>query len=390
MSTSSPIPTRAAGVDDVIPLDIRRRSHRERFLGVAPLLYRADPNFVAPLRVEQRRLFDTSRNPWFAHSEMAIFVSERGRKTSGRIAAIVDRRHDEHRGESAGFFGFFESIDDPHCAAALLGHAEHWVGERGARFIRGPVSPSMHDECGVLVQGFDSPPVVMMPYNPAHYPALIEACGYCKERDLIAYEFITNQAMRPAIVRISETIEASGAFRVREIETKRFQREVETVRRIYNSAWDDNWGFVPLEDDEFRWRAASLKSILDPRLACFVEARGDDSWNAVGFVLAIPDVNEILIHLRGRLTPLAIARLVFGLRRVKTARVIMLGVVREYRKRGLESLLLREVHQRAARAGIRRGELSWVLEDNHATNRTIVKAGGRAYKVYRIYRKSIV
>ncbi|MBI3846482.1 MAG: GNAT family N-acetyltransferase [Planctomycetes bacterium] len=248
----------------------------------------------------------------------------------------------------------------------------------------------MHDECGVLVQGFDSPPVVMMPYNPAHYPALIEACGYCKERDLIAYEFITNQAMRPAIVRISETIEASGAFRVREIETKRFQREVETVRRIYNSAWDDNWGFVPLEDDEFRWRAASLKSILDPRLACFVEARGDDSWNAVGFVLAIPDVNEILIHLRGRLTPLAIARLVFGLRRVKTARVIMLGVVREYRKRGLESLLLREVHQRAARAGIRRGELSWVLEDNHATNRTIVKAGGRAYKVYSIYRKSIV
>jgi hypothetical protein len=320
---------------------------------------------------------------------MALFVALRDGVPVGRISAVRDRHHDEFRGEHAGLFGFFDCIDEGACAAALLTEAERWATARGAAVMRGPISPSMHDECGCLVDGFDEPPVIQMPYNPPYQPALLEACGYRKSQDLLAYEFIAAQAVRPAIARVADAVEASGEFRLRAMDPRRFTREVEILRGLYNEGWEANWGFVPLDREEFEWRAERLRSLVDPRIALFIEARRDDAFTPVAFALAIPDVNEILVRLSGRLTPLAVLRLVRGLRHVRTMRLLLLGVVPGYRKRGLEAVLVREIHRGAVRAGFARAELSWVLEDNVVMNRTIVKAGGRPYKTYRIYEKPL-
>jgi GNAT superfamily N-acetyltransferase len=228
-----------------------------------------------------------------------------------------------------------------------------------------------------------------MPYNPPYYAALLGAAGYEKAQDLLAYEFLVSQEVRPPIARIADAVEADADFRLRQVDLRRFADEVEIVRRIYNAAWERNWGFVPLDAAEIAWRAKTLKQIIDPRFALLIEARRDGVFEPVAFGLAIPDVNEILIGLKGRLTPLALVRIVRGLRRVSRIRVILLGVVTEYRKRGLEAVLIREIHRQAARDGIRGAELSWVLEDNVLMNRTIRKAGGRHYKTYRIFAKRL-
>ncbi|MEX2222004.1 MAG: N-acetyltransferase [Candidatus Rokuibacteriota bacterium] len=374
---------------EVVTLAPSRRAHRARFLAVPAPLYHGDPRYVPPLRRDLHRLLDPSANPWHRHGEMVLFIAARGRETVGRIAAIRDRRNDEMQAERVGFFGFFDCVDDGACAAALLGAAERWARERGAVAMRGPISPSMDDECGCLVEGFDSPPVIQMPYNPPYYAGLLEAGGYRKEQDLLAYEFLPDQDVRPAISRVADAVLAGGNFRIRSVDLRRFQEEVETVRRLYNSAWERNWGFIPLDAIEFAWRAQSLKQIIDPRFALFVEARRGEAFEPVALGLAVPDVNEILIGLKGRLTPLALLRIVRGLRHVKAIRVLLLGVDAAYRKRGLEALLIREIHQRAGRAGIPRAELSWVLEDNVVMNRTIRKAGGRHYKTYRIFGKRL-
>lgn len=374
---------------EVVTLTPSRRGDRNRFIAVAAPLYRDDPRYVPPLRRDVHRLLDPSVNPWHRHGELALFLAVRGRETVGRIAAIHDRRHDEGRAERVGFFGFFECVDDPQCAAALLGAAERWARARGVVAMRGPISPSMDDEVGCLIEGFDSPPVVQMPYNPPHHARLLEAQGYRKEQDLLAYEFLASQAVRPVIARIADAVEASGDFRLRTVDLRRFRREVEIVRSIYNSAWERNWGFRPLDDAEIAWRAKTLRQIIDPRFGLFVEARRGDVFEPVAFGLAVPDVNEILIRLKGRLTPLALLRLLRGLRHVKAIRVMLLGVVAEYRRRGLETLIIREIHRRAAQVGIPRAELSWVLEDNVLMNGTIRKAGGRHYKTYRIFGKRL-
>jgi len=366
-----------------------RRADRARFIAVPAPLYRGDPRYVPPLRREVHGLLDPARNPWHRRAEMALFVAVRGRQTLGRVAAIRDRRYDEVRAERLGFFGFFDCVDDRACAAALLGEAEGWARERGATAMRGPISPSMHDECGTLVEGFDSPPLIQMPYNAPYHARLLETCGYRKAQDLLAYEFVLSQDVRPALARIAHAVEASGDFRIRSVDLRRFWSEVEIVRTLYNAAWQVNWGFVPLAAEEMTWRAEKLKQLIDPRVALIVEALRGEAPEPVGFALAVPDVNEILVGLKGRLTPFALLRLVRGLRRVRTMRLLLLGVVAGYRKRGLEALLIRDIHRRAARAGVARAELSWVLEDNLAMNRTILKVGGRHYKTYRIYGKAL-
>ena len=305
---------------EVIALTASRRAHRRRFIAVPAALYRGDPCWVPPLRRDVHRLLDPSVNPWHRHGEIALFVARRGGDTVGRIAAVHDRRHDPMQPERTGAFGFFECIDDADCAGALLGAAERWGRERGLAAIRGPMSPSMDDECGCLVEGFDSPPVVQMPYNPPYYAKLLEAVGYRKEQDLLAYEFLSSQEVRAPIARVADAIEAGGEFRLRRVDLRRFREEVDVVRRIYNAAWEHNWGFMPLDEAEIAWRAKSLEQIVDPRFALFVEARSGDAFEPVAFGLAVPDVNEILIRLEGRLTPLAVLRILRGLRRIRTIR----------------------------------------------------------------------
>lgn len=374
---------------EILALSPARRADRARFIAAREPLYQGDPRYVAPLRREVHALLDPARNPWHRHAELALFVARRQGRILGRIAAIRDRRYDAIRALPIGFFGFFDCVDDPACAQALLGAAEDWARARGVREMQGPVSPSMHDECGTLVDGFESPPMIQMPYNPPYHRALLESCGYGKAQDLFAYEFLLDQEVRPALARIADAVEARGDVRIRTLDTRKFEAEVAVVRELYNAAWEVNWGFVPLGADEMTWRAAQLRRLIDPRFALVVEVRAAAGYEPAGFALGVPNVNDILVRLKGRLTPIALFRLVFGLRRVRTARLLLLGVVAGYRKRGLEALLIREIHRRAAGAGVVRAELSYVLEDNAVMNRTIAKAGGRRYKTYRIFEKPL-
>jgi GNAT superfamily N-acetyltransferase len=379
----------SAGPIEVLALSPARRADRARFIAVPAPLYQGDPCYVRPLRREVHAMLDPSRNPWHRHAEMALFVARRGRQPVGRIAAIRDHSYDQVQAERVGIFGFFECVDDHGCAAALLGEAERWARERGATTMRGPISPSLHDECGTLVEGFDSPPMIQMPYNPPYHEGLLEACGYRKAQDLLAYEFRVRQDVRPALARIADAVEIHGEFRVRNVDVRRFWSEVEIVRRLYNAAWEVTWGFVQLTEEEMNWRAEKLKQLVDPRVTLLVETRRGAVPEPVGFALAVPNINEILAGLKGRLTPLALFRLVRGLRRVRTIRLMLLGVIPGYRKRGLEALLIRELHLRAARAGVERAELAYVPEENLAMNRTIRKVGGRHYKTYRIHDKPL-
>ena len=373
-----------------VMLSPSRRAHRARFIAAAGRLHGGDPRYVHPLRCELHRVLDPSRNPWHRHAEMALFLATRGGVTVGRVAAIQDRRHDEIRSERAGFFGFFECVDDPECATALLGAAESWARARGAAIMRGPVSPSMHDECGCLVAGFDRPPVVQMPYNPPYHADLLETSGYRKAQDLFAYEFLGTQPIQPVIARVAAAAEASSEFQLRTVDLRRFQHEFEALRGMFNAAWEANWGFVPLDADEIRWHAARLRQLIDPRVALIVEAKRGDRLEPAAFALAVPDVNEILVKLDGRLTPMAMLRLAIGMRHVHSLRLMLLGVAAPFRRRGLEALLVREIQRRGTAAGFTRGELSWVLEDNAVMNKTIVRAGGRHYKTYRLYAKTLI
>ena len=380
--------TSAAPVETVM-LSPSRRAHRTRFIAAAGPLHRGDPHYVHPLRCELHRVLDPSRNPWHRHAEMALFVATRAGVTVGRVAAIHDRRNDEIRRERAGFFGFFECVDDRECAAALLATAEGWARERGAAIMRGPVSPSMHDECGSLVAGFDTPPVVQMPYNPAYHADLFEACGYRKAQDLFAYEALSTQGVQPVIARIAAAAEARGDFRLRTLDPRRFRQEFAALRSVFNSAWEANWGFVPIDEAEMEWHASRLRHLIDPRIALIVEARRGERVQPAAFALAIPDVNEILLGLDGRLTPRAILRLVRGQRHVRTMRLLLLGVAAPFRRRGVEALLIREIQRRGPAAGFVRADVSWVLEDNAVMNKSIVRAGGRHYKTFRIYAKTL-
>jgi GNAT superfamily N-acetyltransferase len=228
-----------------------------------------------------------------------------------------------------------------------------------------------------------------MASSPPYHAALLEACGYRKAQDLFAYEFLVSDEVRPALARIARALETNGEFRVRSVDLRRFWSEVEIVSRLYNKAWQATWGFVPLTADEMKWRAEKLRQLVDSRVTLILEARSGAVQEPVGFALAVPNVNEILAGLNGWLTPLAIFRLARGLRRVRTMRLMLLGVIAGYRKRGLEALLIREIHHRAARAGVTRAELAYVPEENLAMNRTIRKAGGRHYKTYRIFGKPL-
>jgi len=388
-ASSDPTAASPARVSTII-LSPSRRADRARFIGVGGRLHRGDPCYVHPLRYELHRVLDPSRNPWHRHAEMALFLATRAGVTVGRVAAIQDRRHDESRSERAGFFGFFECVDDLECAGTLLGAAESWARARGAAVMRGPVSPSMHDECGCLVAGFDRPPVVQMPYNPPYHAELLEACGYRKAQDLFAYEFLGAQDIQPVIARVAAAAEASGEFHLRTVDPRRFEQEFEALRGVFNTAWEANWGFVPLDQHEIEWHASRLRQLIDPRVALIVEAKRGDRLEPAAFALAVPDVNEILVKLHGRLTPLAMLRLVLGMRHVHSLRLMLLGVAAPFRRRGLEALLVREIQRRGTAAGFTRAELSWVLEDNAVMNKTIVRAGGRHYKTYRLYAKTLI
>lgn len=345
-------------------------------------LYRGDPFWVPPLRIAVKELLNRAKHPFYTNAEAEFFLARRDGRVVGRIAAILDRNHNKFHEENAGFFGFFESTNAPEVAAALLGAARTWVFGRGAVLLRGPVNPSTNYECGMLVDGFDSHPMVMMTYNPRYYPALMENVGLRKAKDLNAYVNTAAAVKLEKIARVADRRLAKSGVTVRPINMKDFDGEVGRVWDVYNSAWKRNWGFVPMTREEFFLMGKVMKQILKPELALVGEASGQP----IGFALALPDVNFALKPAGGNLFPMGLLKILYYQRSIKSLRVIALGVVEEHRTSGVAAAFYATLVRTARKLGYSGDcEMSWILEDNVLMTRSLEVMGARHYKTYRIY-----
>ena len=349
-------------------------------------IYRRDSFWVPPLIVDMKKMLNREKHPFFSHSSADFFLARRNGEWVGRIAAILNNNHNRFHGERTAFFGFFESVNDPGVAAALLNQAERWARERGMACLRGPVSYSTNDPAGLLVEGFASSPCVMMPHNPAYYADLIEGAGFRKAMDLYAWWLETGKGLNPKIARVGERVLKDEGIRVRTLDMKRFRNEVGIIKKIYNDAWSLNWGFVPMTDAEFEHLARDMKMIVDPRVVLIAEKKGEP----VAFSLALPDVNQALKKINGRLFPFGLLKLAFHARRIRQVRVVALGILRKVQNwNGLGAALYYESFRRGVEAGYRTCEFSWTLETNDLINRSMRLFGAEIYRRYRIYQKPL-
>ena len=329
----------------------------------------------------QKELLNARKHPFYTHAEIQCFLARRNGHTCGRVAAVVDRNYNEFQKEDAGFFGFFESTDDVEVARAVLQAARKWLLDRGVKVIRGPVNPSTNYECGMLVEGFDSSPNVMMPYNSPSYPRMLEAVGLRKAKDLLAYWSTPTEVNGAKVERVARRAAGSQGVAIRTIRMREFDREVETIWKLYNATWARNWGFVPMTREEFLHEAAEMKQILKPELVLIGEVEG----RAVGFALALPNINLALRHAGGKLFPLGLFKILYHQRLIKELRVVALGVVEEYRTVGVAAGFYAELIRNARQLGYGLSEMSWILEDNVLMNRSLKAMGAKKYKTYRIY-----
>ncbi len=356
------------------------RAFRE-FLELPYRLYRNHPHWVPPLRIAQKEILDRRKHPFYAYAEMQCFLAKRKGEVVGRIAAIFDRKYNDFQKEEAGHFGFFECHDDQQAADALLAATGKWLAARGAKVFRGPFNPSTNYECGLLVDGFDSAPWVMMTYNPPYYVTLLERAGLRKAKDLYAYRANSSEIIQEKIERITRKAIEKQGLTIRQIRMNAFAEEIETIWRVYNSAWSRNWGFVPMSKEEFVHMGKDMKAILVPELVLLGEVNG----RVVGFAMALPDINQALKHANGRILPLGILKILYHKRSIRRVRIPVLGVVPEYRTVGVAAAFYYELFRRGTRLGYHDGEMSWILEDNTLMNRSIEAFGGKRYKTYRIY-----
>jgi len=353
----------------------------KEFVELPYSLHHDDPFWVPPLRIAVKELLDRGKHPYYANAEVEFFLARQEGRVVGRIAAILDRAHNRVHEEEAGFFGFYESVNDIAVARALLSRARQWVFGHGAKFIRGPVNPSTNYECGMLIEGFDSSPMIMMTYNPRYYPQLMDQIGLRKAMDLFAYVTTPQTVESKRIERIADRALATNGVHVRPINMKDFNGEVARVWEIYNKAWIRNWGFIPMSREEFFAMGKEMKQILKPDMVLIGEV-GD---RVVGFALALPDINQALKPAGGNLLPTGLFKILYYQRLIKNVRVLALGVVEEYRTSGLAAALYATLVRNARRLGYGDCEMSWILEDNVLMNRSLEVMGAKRYKIYRIY-----
>jgi GNAT superfamily N-acetyltransferase len=347
-------------------------------------MYSGNRRWIPELRRDAHRRLSAKHNPFLAHAEMALFLAVRGGVNCGRIAAIEDRAHNEFHRERLAWFGFFEA-DNGTTAKALLDRAVQWGRLRGCTALRGPANPSLNESAGLLVDGFDDDPYVLMPYNPPEYASHIEAAGFAKVKDLWAWDIDLTVPLGERIARMAERIRRRHDVAVRGVNMRDYDSELQKMVAVYHQAWEANWGFVPPTDAEMKQLATDLKPIIDPDLVLFAEVAG----RTVACLVALPDVNQVLKRMGGRLFPFGLLHFLNRKRFISRARLLLLGVLPEYRNLGLYPLMISEGHRRAVANGYVRGELSWTLEDNHSVNAGIEAAGGRRYKTYRLYEKPL-
>jgi GNAT superfamily N-acetyltransferase len=373
---------------------VANQSDLERFIHFPWTVYKDDPYWVPPLISERKEFLSPEHNPFFEHASADYFLALRGEQVVGTIAAISNENYNKFQGTNVGFFGFFEVLEDPEAAKALLVEAEQWVKQRGHDAVIGPAQFSSNDELGLLVKGFDDAPRILMTYNPERYRSYLESNGYQKAMDLWAYslpvaEFAANTP--PKLIRVVEKIRKRRNLTVRTLDMKRFDEEVHAFKQIYNTSWEKNWGFVPFTDAEIDLMAKQLKQIIDPDLVILVEAEG----RLVGGSISLPDLNQPLRKAYPKPhTPelITMMKLLWHWKlggRLDWIRVFALGVLPEYRGTGVDALMYMETARNAIPKGFKYAEMSWILENNEMMNRAIRALGGEVYKTYRMYEKSL-
>jgi GNAT superfamily N-acetyltransferase len=376
---------RSDGTQDALTIVLASTPRQvEQFVELPYALYANDPHWVPELRRDAYRRLSAKHNPFLAHADIALFLAVAGTAIVGRIAAIEDHGHNEYHHERLAWFGFFEARDAA-IAASLLDAVEQWSAARGCTAVRGPANPSLNESAGLLVEGFDDDPYLLMPYNPPAYAAFIEGAGYAKAKDLLAWDVDLTQPVGPRIEKLAERVRRRNDIHVRRVEMKHFDRDLALMQAIYRSAWEDNWGFVPPTDAEMRQLATDLRPVIDPDLVLFAELRG----RAIATVVVLPDVNQVLKRMNGRLLPFGLWHFLNRRKIINRCRLVLLGVMAEHRNMGLYPLLISEIYRRGVANGYIRGECSWTLEDNHAVNAGLEASGAHRYKTYRLYEKPI-
>ncbi len=365
-------------------IEVNSARDMNRFIKFPFKLYKHDRNWVPPLISERKSFFDKKKNPFFRYARVKYFLARKDGRIAGRIASIVNYNHNRFHEDKVGFFGFFECIDDYEVASVLFRVALIELKREGLTVMRGPANFSTNYEVGFIIDDFDAPPVINMPYNPKYYIDFAEKFGFKKAKDLYAFKMTRADRPPERLVRIVEKIRQKEGINVRTINLKKFKDELKVVNKIYNNAWSKNWGFIPLPDDEFLHIAKDMKDIVDPDLVFIAEVDGDP----IGFSMALPNIYQILPYAKGRLFPFGIFRLLWHSKiknKINSVRIITMGIEHKYQKRGIDNIFYLETFNRGYEKGYEWGEISWVLEDNTLMTRVAELLGAKRYRTYRIY-----
>jgi len=370
---------------------VRTRRELKRFVKVPFGLHRGSEQWVPPLVFERMQFLDRKKNPWFEHGEAEYFLAERDGEPVGRISAHVDSRWDSYQGGSDAMFGFFESAEDPEVVRALFDAAGEWAAGKGRERILGPMDFTTNDEIGILIEGFERRPMILEPWHPPYYQRLIEVEGFTKAMDVLMWELRMGQLKEgekfdPSIHEAAEKALRDEGITIRNMRKREMAHEVRRFMDVYNEAWGDNWGFVPITDAEVEFQAKNLKQVLDEEWTFMAEKDGE----VVGAALTLPDINQVMAKLNGRLLPFGWARFLLGKRKIDRLRVFALGVKHDYRHTGVAAgLYLEHIKMAALPDKIHWGEMGWILETNEPMNRAMEGMGGKIVKKYRLYERSL-
>ena len=369
-------------------IEVESASQLKKFITYPNQLYKSSPHYVAPLISERLEFFDKQKNPFFQTAATKEYLALRDGKIVGRSGTCVNYAHNQHHLEKVGFFGFLDLIDDYDVLTMLMRVAMINLKKAGMEKLRGPVSYSTNHECGALIEGFDAPPKIMMPYNQPYLPRLLEKFGFKKAMDLYAYRITKEMPIPERVTHITDKLLDRVGAAIRPLNMSRFDDEVEKIHRVYNAAWEENWGFVPMTKEEFFYLGKNLKQIVDPKVALILEVEK----KPIGFALALPDINQALIKLNGKLFPFGLIKLLWNTKvsnKIDSLRVLIMGVIPEYHGRGLDMVLYSRIYTDGVKAGYNWAEMSWILETNQPMNSAIVRMGAELYKKYRIFEMPI-
>lgn len=377
---------RAFEFEGISVIPVEKAWQLRKFIQFPWKIYKKDPNWVPPVISEQKKFFNKKKNPYFFHSDAQLFLATRMKQVIGRISAHTNTRHNLYHNDKSGFFGFFECINSKRGAEALFLRAEQWLKEKGCTHMLGPENFSVNHNVGLLVDGFNSPPMFEMTYNPKYYPRLFEACGFSKAQDLYAWQLNLENKPPKKIQDVAMLARTMPGLVVRKMDMKKLREETDKIIGIYNQAWSKNWGAIPLTPEEAKKTIRDLIKIANPDYLWVAEINGQ----AVGTAISLPNINEQLIHLNGRiLSPRTVKMMLKHKNQFESYRVFIMGVLEEFRHFGIDSLMYYMLYEQGLKDGVKWAEMSWILETNTIMNHIIESLGGIRYKTYRIYERKI-